>query len=66
MIKKEFRNIALLILSGLLSFISCGTGDNFNYLPQKLGDLSLTNVIQNKKWPRNGKNGKGHDHTNRY
>ena len=49
MIKKEFRNISVLILSGLLFLINCSTGDNFNYLPQKLGDLSLAKVIQNKR-----------------
>ncbi len=36
-------------MAGLLTFISCSTGDNSKYLPQKLGDLNLTKVIQNKK-----------------
>jgi hypothetical protein len=47
--KKVNINISVLILAGLLIFISCSTGNNFSYLPQKLGELNLTKVIQNKK-----------------
>ena len=49
MVKKRFRNIFVLILAGLLSFISCSTDNNSKYLPQKLGDLSQAKVIQDKK-----------------
>ena len=49
MIKERIRNISVLILAGLLSFISCSTDNNANYLPQKLGDLSLAKVIKNKE-----------------
>jgi hypothetical protein len=48
-VKKRFRNISILILAGLFSFISCKAGSNFKYLPQKLGDLSLAKVIQGKE-----------------
>jgi hypothetical protein len=47
--KKVNKNISALILAGLFIFISCSTGDNSKYLPQKLGGLNLANVIQNKK-----------------
>ena len=47
--KKINKNIFALILAGLLIFISCSTGDNSKYLPQKLGELNLAKVIQNKK-----------------
>jgi len=47
--KKINKNIFALILAGLLIFISCSTGDNSKYLPQKLGELNLVKVIQNKK-----------------
>jgi len=47
--KKKNNNISALILAVLLIFINCSTGDNFNYLPQKLGALNLAKVIQNKK-----------------
>ena len=47
--KKGYKNISALILAGLLIFISCSTGNNSKYLPQQLGDLSLAEVIQNKK-----------------
>jgi soluble cytochrome b562 len=47
--KKNYKNISVLILAGLLIFISCSTDNDSNYLPQKLGDLSLTKVIQKKK-----------------
>jgi len=43
------KNIFALILAGLLIFLSCSTGDSFNYLPQKLDELNLAKVIQNKK-----------------
>lgn len=43
------KNIFALILAGLLIFLSCSNGDNFNYLPQKLDELNLAKVIQNKK-----------------
>ena len=49
MFKKKSKNIFPLILAGLLIFFSCSTVDNFNYLPQKLGELNLAKVIQNKK-----------------
>jgi len=49
MFKKGYKNISVLILAGLLIFISCSTGNNSKYLPQQLGDLSLAKVIQNKK-----------------
>jgi hypothetical protein len=45
-----FLNIrTALIWVVLLIFISCTTGNNSKFLPQKLGELSLTKVIQNKK-----------------
>ncbi len=47
--KKVNTNISVLILSCLLIFINCSNGDNFNYFPQKLGELNLTKVIHNKK-----------------
>jgi len=47
--KKDNKNISALILVGLFIFISCGTGNNSKYFPQKLGGLSLAKVIQNKK-----------------
>jgi len=47
--KKINKNIFALILAGLLILISCSTGDNSKYLPQKLGELNLVKVIQNKK-----------------
>jgi hypothetical protein len=49
MFKKVNKNIFALMLVGILIFISCSTGNNYNYLPQKLGDLNLSKVIQNKK-----------------
>ncbi|TFH46798.1 MAG: hypothetical protein E4G94_01625 [ANME-2 cluster archaeon] len=49
MFKKVNKNISALILIGLLIFISCSNGNNYNYLPNKLGELNLTKVIQNKK-----------------
>lgn len=49
MFNKVNKNIAALILAGFLIFINCGNGDNFNYLPQKLGESNLIKVIQNKK-----------------
>lgn len=49
MFKINYKNISVLILAGLLIFISCSTDNDSNYLPQKLGDLSLTKVIQKKK-----------------
>ena len=49
MFKKVNENISALILAGLLILINCSNGDNFNYFPQKLGELNLTKVIQNKK-----------------
>jgi len=49
MFKKGFRNILVLILTGLLTFISCSTGNNSKHLPQKLGDLSLAKVIKDKE-----------------
>jgi hypothetical protein len=47
--KKGYKNISALILAGLLIFIGCSTGNNSKYLPQKLGELNLAKVIQNKK-----------------
>ena len=49
MFKKVNKNIFALILAGIIIFFSCSTGDDFNYLPQKLGELNLAKVIQNKK-----------------
>ena len=49
MFKKVNKNIFALIWAGLLIFVSCSTGDNFNYLPQKLGALNLAKVIQDPK-----------------
>jgi hypothetical protein len=49
MAKKGFRNILILILGGLLLFVSCSTDKNPNDLPQKLGGLSLAKVIKNKE-----------------
>ena len=49
MFKTVNKNISALILAGLLTFISCSTGNNSKYLPQKLGELNLAKVIQNKK-----------------
>lgn len=49
MFKKANKNISALILAGLLIFISCSTGNSSKYLPQKLGELNLAKVIQNKK-----------------
>jgi hypothetical protein len=49
MVKRRFKIISILILTGLLILISCSTDNNSNYLPQKLGDLSQTKVIQGKK-----------------
>ena len=46
---KKVKDISALILTVLLIFISCSTGNNSKYLPQKLGELNLTKVIQNKK-----------------
>jgi hypothetical protein len=43
------KNIPAIILSGLFILIGCSTGDNSKYLPQKLGELNLAKVIQNKK-----------------
>jgi GTPase involved in cell partitioning and DNA repair len=43
------KNIFALILVGILIFISCNKENNYNYLPQQLGELSLGKVIQNKK-----------------
>ncbi len=47
--QKGYKGIAVLILVGLLTFLSCSTRDNFKYLPQKLGDLSLAKVIKDNK-----------------
>lgn len=49
MFKKVNNNISALIWVSLIIFISCNTGNNSKYLPQKLGELNLTKVIQNKK-----------------
>jgi hypothetical protein len=49
MAEKKIRNLSILILAGLLFFISCGTDKNSNYLPQELGVLSLVKVIKNKE-----------------
>ena len=43
------KTISALILVGLLTFISCSTGNNSKHLPQQLGSLTLTKVIKNKK-----------------
>ncbi len=48
MFKKMNKNIFALILVALI-FISCSKENNYNYLPQLLGGLSLGKVIQNKK-----------------
>jgi hypothetical protein len=48
MLKKVHKNISTLILANLLIFISCNNGNNYKYLPQQLGGLSLAKVIQNK------------------
>lgn len=50
--RKGNKNISALILAGLITFISCSTGNNSKYLPQKLGDLNLAKVIQNQKATR--------------
>lgn len=50
MFKKMNKNIFALILVGILIFISCSKENNYNYLPQQLGELSLGKVIQNKKY----------------
>jgi len=49
MFKKMNKNIFALILIGILIFISCSKENNYNYLPQQLGELSLGKVIQSKK-----------------
>ena len=49
MVKRKFKIISILILTGFLSLISCSTDNNFKYLPQKLGNLSQTRVIQGKE-----------------
>ena len=49
MFKKVNKNISALILIALLIFISCSNGNNSHYLPNKLGELNLAKVIQNKK-----------------
>jgi len=49
LLKKDNKNISSLILVGFFIFISCSTGNNSKYLPQKLGGLNLAKVIQNKK-----------------
>ena len=49
MLIKGFRNISALILVCLLILINCSTGNNSKYFPQRLGELNLTKVIQNKK-----------------
>ena len=46
MVKRRFKIISILILTGLLSLISCSTDNNSNYLPPKLGDLSIAKVIK--------------------
>lgn len=43
------KNIFVLILAGLFILISCSTGNNSKYLPQKLGELNLAKVIQDPK-----------------
>jgi len=47
--KKVNKKFSALILIGLLIFISCSNGNNSHYLPNKLGELNLAKVIQNKK-----------------
>jgi len=47
--KKDYKNISVLILIGLLTFINCSTGNDSKHLPQKLGGLSLAKMVQNKK-----------------
>ena len=47
--KKVNKSFSALILSGILIFNSCGKSNNFNYLPQKLGELNLAKVVQNEK-----------------
>jgi len=47
--KKKNKNITVIILASLFIFISCSTGNNSEYLPQKLGELNLTKVIQDNK-----------------
>jgi len=43
------KNISALLLTGFFIFISCSTGNNSKYLPQKLGELNLAKVIQDPK-----------------
>ena len=49
MLIKKIKNISVIIWVGLLTFISCSIDDSSKYLPQKLGDLHLAKIIQNKK-----------------
>jgi len=43
------KNILALLLAGLFIFLSCSTGNDSKYLPQKLGELNLAKVIQDPK-----------------
>ena len=43
------KNISALIFAVLFILLSCSTGDNAKYLPQKLDGLNLVKVIHNKK-----------------
>jgi hypothetical protein len=49
MIKKRFKNISVLILAGFLTLICCSPDNDSNYLPPKLGDLSIAKVIKDKE-----------------
>jgi len=50
MFNKSRKYIPLLILLSGLSLISCSNrNDSTNYLPKKLGDLSLSKVVQNEE-----------------
>ncbi len=49
MLIKKIKNISVITWVGLLTFISCSIDDSSKYLPQKLGDLHLAKIIQNKK-----------------
>ena len=50
MFNKARKYIPLLILLSGLSLISCGNrNDSTNYLPKKLGGLSLSKVVQNEE-----------------
>lgn len=49
MFEKINKSYFALIFLSLLIFINCRKADNFNYLPQKLGELNLSKVVKNNK-----------------